>query len=390
MTRTVPYRGESNPSYTAFGELSVSQPSPRVLCHFPYNLNTDVVSTTTAGSGSVTHSGQFAVISSGAATSSSGRLESVRILEYNPGTGGLARFTCVFDAAVAGNTQIAGIGNTTDGYFFGYNGTSFGILHRAGGSDTWIPQEEWNGNRMLGDERYIQTLDPEQGNVFQIRYQWLGFGAIQFSIENNVSGNLEVVHTIRYANQNTSVSVNNPSFPFFAESANTTNNTAIVMNIPSIGLYIEGKDTSAGETRNAIDNTKTSVSTETNILTIRNKSTYQSVSNSIVVQPDFVTLAVDGTKNSVFRVYANATLGGSPSYTDVRTNNSVVDYDTAGTTISNGVLLASFALDKAGSLSQAFREFEFYLNPGQTMTFSCESTANTDATVAISWAERFK
>ena len=33
-----------------------------------------------------------------------------------------------------------------------------------------------------------QTLDPEFGNVFKIQYQWLGFGAIIFSIENSVTG----------------------------------------------------------------------------------------------------------------------------------------------------------------------------------------------------------
>ena len=243
---------------------------------------------------------------------------------------------------------------------------------------------------MLGNERFIQTLDTSKGNVFQIRYQWLGFGAIQFSIENSTTGDIEVVHTIRYANENTTASVNNPSFPFFAESANTTNATDVVMKISSIGLYIEGQDTNAGETRNTILNTKTGITTETNIVTIRNKSTYQSVLNSVVVQPDFVTLAVDGTKNSIIRAYVNATLGGTPSYTDIRVNNSVVEYDTAGTTVSGGVLLAAFALAKSGSLSQSFREFDFFLNPGQAMTFSAQSTANTEATVAISWGERFK
>jgi len=349
-----------------------------------------VVTSSTSGSGAVTHSGQFANVSSGAATSSSGTLESVRVLEYNPGTGAIAKFTCIYDDGVAGNTQIAGIGSSTDGLFFGYNGTSFGILHRAGSVDTWIPQEQWNGNRMLGDERYIQTLDPQKGNVFQIKYQWLGFGAIQFAIENQVTGILEVVHTIRYANANTDVSLNNPSFPFLAVSSNTTNDSAVIMKIASIGLYIEGIDGVAGETRNAILNTKTGVSTETNILTISNKSTYQGVTNSVIIQPDFLTISVDGTKNAIIRVYSNADLGGVPSYSDVRTNNSVIEYDTAGTTVSNGVLLAAFALDKAGSLSQAFKEFNFYLNPGQTMTFSAESSANTDATVCISWAERFK
>jgi len=383
-------KADVEPSVTAFGELSVAQPSPRVLVHFPYNINTDIISTTVAASGTVTHSGQFAVIGAGAATSSNASMETNRLLEYNPGTGGLARFTAVFTDGVAGNSQIAGIGSTTDGFFFGFNGTEFGILHRAASSDTWIPQTKWNGNRMLGNERYLQTLDPTVGNVFQIRYQWLGFGAIRFYIEDQVRGSLELVHTIQYANANTLVSVNNPSFPFYAQSANTTNNTNVTIQISSIGLYIEGKDSSAGETRQAKDNTKTAVSTETNILTIRNKATYQSVPNRVVVQPDFVTAAVDGTKNATIRIYANATLGGSPSYTDISTNTSVVDFDVAGTTVSGGVLLASFALDKVGSFNQAFREFEFFLNPGDTMTFSAESTANTDATVAISWAERFK
>ena len=376
--------------FSAFGEQQVAQPTAKVLAHFPYNLNSDIVTTTTAGSGAVTHSNQFAVIASGAATSSSGKLNTNRTLEYNPGIGGLARFTTIFGTGTAGNTQISGIGNTTDGFFFGYNGTQFGILYRAGGSDTWIPQTSWNGNRMLGNERFIQTLDPQKGNVYQIQYQWLGFGAIRFYIEDNVSGSLELVHTIRYANENTSVSVNNPTFPFCAESANTTNNTDIQMKISSIGLFVEGKETNAGDTRNAIDNEKTISTTETNILTIRNKSTYQSVTNAVIINPDFLTLASDGTKNVTVRIYANTTLGGTPSYTDISTNTSVVDYDTAGTTITGGTLLAVFELAKVDSLSQSFKEFNFLLFPGQTMTFAAVSAANNDVSVGISWAERFK
>jgi len=375
--------------FSAFGEQQVSMATPKALVHFPYNLNTDIVTTTTVASGAVTHSGQFAVVASGAAINSSGKLNTNRTLEYNPGIGGLARFTTVFGTGTAGNTQISGIGNTTDGFFFGYNGTQFGILFRSAGSDTWIPQSSWNGNQMLGNERFIQTLDPQKGNVFQIQYQWLGFGAIKFSIEDNVSGELELVHTIRYANENTSTSVNNPTFPFCAESANTTNDTDIQMKIPSIGLFIEGMETAAGETRNAIDNEKT-ISTEANVLTIRNKSTYQSVSNQVIIQPDFLTVASDGTKNVTLRIYANATLGGTPSYTDIGTNTSVVDYDVAGTTVSGGKLLAVFQLAKADSLSQSFREFEFYLFPGQTMTFSAVSAANNDVSVGIAWSERFK
>ncbi len=38
-----------------------------------------------------------------------------------------------FSTPVEGTIQIIGIGNEENGYFFGYNGTDFGILHRHGG-----------------------------------------------------------------------------------------------------------------------------------------------------------------------------------------------------------------------------------------------------------------
>jgi len=37
---------------TAFGELAVQQPTVVALAHFPYNLNTDIVTTSTTGPGS--------------------------------------------------------------------------------------------------------------------------------------------------------------------------------------------------------------------------------------------------------------------------------------------------------------------------------------------------
>lgn len=389
MAKKNPYKLHRDFEFAAFGELLVANTTPKVLIHFPYNINTDIVTKTENASGTVTQSGQLAVISSGAATSSNASLQSNQVLEYHPGMGALARFTAIFTTGVAGNTQVAGVGDTTDGYFFGYNGTSFGIMSRVGSSDTWIPQSQWNGNAMLGNEKFMQTIDPTKGNVYQIRYQWLGFGQIEFYIENEISGQFELVHRIRYANQNTVPSTNNPTFPFYAASLNTTNNTAVTVKIGSIGLYIEGIENTAGETRNAIDNTKT-ISTETNILTIRNKSTFASKTNRVYVQPDFLSAASEGTKPVTLRIYVNATLGGVPSYTDISTNTSVIDYDTAGTTITGGTLVAVFTLAKSDNVEQAFREFNFRLAPGQTMTFAAESTASNDVSVGISWAERFK
>ena len=120
------------PHLTAFAELSVSEASPIVQIHFPYNINSEIVETQNNG-GTVTVVNNKAHISTGAAANQSAALLTITPVKYNPGQGGMIRFTSLYTTGVANSTQWVGIGNSTDGYFFGYNGTDFGILRRQGG-----------------------------------------------------------------------------------------------------------------------------------------------------------------------------------------------------------------------------------------------------------------
>jgi hypothetical protein len=52
---------------------------------------------------------------------------------YRAGQSGVSLFTAKFTTGVANSGQIAGLFNIGDGFYFGYNGTSFGICHRKGG-----------------------------------------------------------------------------------------------------------------------------------------------------------------------------------------------------------------------------------------------------------------
>ena len=69
----------------------------------------------------------------------------------------------------------------------------------------FIPQTEWNLDKR-------SDLDPLLGNVYQIKLQYLGFGGIEFSIEDKQNSQLVPVHVIRYANTNLTPSVGNPTF----------------------------------------------------------------------------------------------------------------------------------------------------------------------------------
>ena len=380
---------------SAFGEVEVVEPTPVVQADFIYNVNADMVDSIVTGSGTVTQADSMVVLQTTATTSSSAMVETKRYLKYRPGQGCHVRGTALFTTGVANSEQLFGAGDSVDGLFFGYNGTSFGVMTRNNSVDTWVAQADWNGDKMDGtggaSNPTGQNLDTTKGNVYQINFQWLGFGLIEFAIEDANTGRFVPVHSIAYANANTVPSLLNPSFPILWSVENTTNNTNITLKGASCVGEIEGRIEYLGPT-NAIGNSKTGVTTTlTNVLTIRNKSTYQTLTNRTPINLLKYSVSVDGNKPAEFQLVKNTTLGGTPSYTDISTNTSVIEYDTAGTTVTGGQAVDFGTLGATGSASESGTSTtDIILLPGETLTLAVRATtATTDATVAIRWVEDF-
>jgi hypothetical protein len=310
-------------------------------------------------------------------------------LEYITATGGLLRFTSIFSTPQVGNVQLVGIGDDNNGYFIGYDDTTFSILRRRAGVNNFVGQASFSEDPLNGTGPSGMTLDPQKGNVYQIQYQRLGFGEIRFGIENPDTGRIFIFHKIKYANQNIDLSVLNPNFPFQAESTNTTNSSNIVLKVPSFGVFSEGLESHSMHLVHAANNTKTNVSTEANILTIRNNDTYVGKSNFIRVSPRIFSAASDGNKPVLINFYKNATLGGSPSFADFNSNTSVIAIDTAGTTISDGIKVASFAIGKSDNFRFDVTTMNLVLAPGDTLTLSGTSSSSNDVSGSITWEERF-
>lgn len=373
----------------AFGELITAELTPKVQIDFPYNINTDIVNTTTTGSGTVTQSNGKVVVQTTASASSTAQLTSKRVLKYDAGQGALIRFTAIFTTGVASSTQIVGIGDNIDGFFFGYNATSSGILRRQNGVDIWTAQTSWSEDLADGTGT-LPSIDWTKGNVFQIRYQWLGFGLISFWMENPSTGKFVRVHNIEYANANTEPSIFNPSLPLCIWAKNTSNSSNIKIESSSMAGFVEGKEVLLGP-KNSISNAKAAIdTTETNIITIRNRDTFVSSTNRVEVELDFIAIAVDGTKPAIARVTKNTTLGGAPVYVRLATSTSVIEYDTAGTTLTGGEVLFTFSLAKEDSNDLKVNDLHIDLVPGDTLTLSVEATSgSTDTLASFSWIERF-
>ena len=71
--------------------------------------------------------------STGTTALSFASIESRKRLRYRSGQGIIGRFAGLFSAPTANSTIIAGFGTGESGFYYGYNGTTFGILHSTDG-----------------------------------------------------------------------------------------------------------------------------------------------------------------------------------------------------------------------------------------------------------------
>jgi hypothetical protein len=368
---------------TAFGQLSTAEESTIISQQFPYAINPRVVNTITANGGTVTHADSQAVLSTSAAANGSAKMTTKAIMKYQPGTGSVVRFTAAFTTGVANNTQIVGYGDDNDGFFIGYNGTSFGIMRRQNGSDNWTALTAANIDKLDGTGNSAINLDPTNGNVYQIQFQWLGYGAVIFSVEDEDTGRFEPFHIIKYANNFTIPSIYAPALPILWETTNTTNATDIVIKSASAMAALEGRRVINGPT---FLHEETGVSS-TYVFSIRNDATNVLGGTNTNRHSLFLkgfSVVNDGTSTTTYSLEINSTLT-TPTWTKVNTNESIVSFDTAATLGAVGDVIGSASVAKnTGERINLFDEL-IELRPGDTLTVRASNTNSTDA--SVTWVE---
>jgi hypothetical protein len=403
MSNTVSIDGSN---VSAFGDLVAVPHTPLFQFDFVPGINSQTGTSITANSATVDTSAFRLRLQTGTNSAGSAFFRSVRVARYRPGQGICARFTPIFTTGVASSTQIMGMGvasptsaTTTDGYFFGYNGTSFGILHRNQSSDTWTAQASWNGDKLDGTGASGVTWDPTKGTPVQIRYPYLGYGQITFWVQNPTTGAWILAHSIRYPNTTATIQLGQPSMYFVAHAVNSGNTSNLTMYCGSVGVFLAGTREFKGA-QFALNNNKASIATETNILTIRNCSSYNGAANMGVIRLRSVSAGSDGATSGVtiVKLIKGTTLGGSPSYAAVSgstadsgvtitSGSSIASYDTAGTTITGGTVIWNTATARNQANFCDLTPFDLMIMPGETATFSITNGNNATAVVAVNWQE---
>ena len=346
-------------------------------------------------------------LQSGTSATGFAYITSRKVLRHRAGQGTTARFTPLFTTGVANSTQLWGVGGIIsnapyDGFYFGYNGISYGIVHYIGATPTWYSQSvDWNGDKVNGTAGTSFTLDPTKGSAVMIKYPYLGFGNVLFFIQNPTDSTWVLVHTIRYANTTTTPELTNPSLQFVCYNANSGAVANKIMYAGSVGMFISGVVSLFSNIKYAADSTKTTVTTEVCALSLRNCSTFNGVINRGVIRLNSLSIGQGSTTNNntaTLRIKIGGTLGGTPSYTPIKgtttdngatitAGNSITSFDTAATTISGGTYIYNMSLGTGAGMIIDLSTLGLFINPNEICSITITSQASATIAVSINWSE---
>lgn len=385
-------KGKGSP-LTAFGDLKTAELTPIFQGSFEYTVdNTELTTNLVTNGGTVTQADAMAVVSTSTTTGSMACLQSKRHARYRAGLGGLLRFTTLFSDPAVGTEQLGGLVDVEgsnaafkNGIMVGYVGEGFGFHRFTNDVRYSVAQEDWDdpldGN---GSSGYNLTDTRKKNlNIWFINYGYLGALAPQLWFVTNENRPV-LVHTFDITGQLTTPHSYNPNYFFMLYANNGATTSDITLKGASYAYFTEGKveffevhqpQISSGE------QSKTDVTTEVPILTIRNKSTYAGKENFIDVQLEVASAFIEASATNnlaSIRLVRDAILVGA-SYSDLNTTDSVVELDTSSTSFTGGKELLTSPL--AGKNDRAMMNvvnLKIILAPNESITLAGSSAASAD------------
>ena len=190
-------------------------------------LNTAPTSTfvtqTFTGTGASSTSLGHTIWQSGTGAPASAKAVSVASTSYRPAHELFACFTAAWVTPVANSTARIGLFDAQNGFFVGFNGTTFGVGVISSGVTTITNQSSFNVDSLVGASgtKFTRNGSPEAvsfgaSNLFRIRFAWLGSANIYFEIFSP-DGEWVLFHNIRQPNTSFNPSITTPNLPITLE-----------------------------------------------------------------------------------------------------------------------------------------------------------------------------
>lgn len=381
----------------AFGDFQVMNLNALLHWSFATGLRDQLIVTSSINAATVDTNLARLRVQSGTSSSGSAIVQSAKPASYRPGQGITARFTPIWSTFAPNSMQYFGMGTNENGYFFGYSGSNFGIIHRNNSVDNFISQSTWNGDVCNGSGSSGFNWDKTKGVPMMVKYPYLGYGNIDFWVQNPSNSKWIPCHTIKYANSSATTQLSNPSLSIYGQVLNAGNTSNLTMFLGSAGVFLDGIREFLGPQYGA-DSTRATVTTEVPILNIKCSTVINGVNNRGLARLRAVTFVSDGGNGvSVCRMKKGSALTGAVYYpvdgttgdqgTSLTGSNSIMSFDTGSTALSGGKTLFNTAVSRNSSTTVDMTPFNIFVAPGEVLTFSMNAGASATCVVAVNWQE---
>ena len=295
--------------------------------------------------------------------------------------------------------------NYTGSYSITSTGTITGVFStiKSGttGSTTFITQSSWNIDRVDGGASGGPnpsgfTINPQKGNVYQIGFQYLGFGNAFFAIENSETGRITPVHMIKNANTRTTPVLKNPQMTAKLVSANTGGTTAVAPKCASMAVFTEGMAKRL-DPRFAKSNTFTNYNSTTPapVLAIKTRRSF----NNETCYGEFDVLRIAASNESTAKtltvyVYKDTPISSNTiNFQYVDQTNSIVSFATltAGTDtidITGKTPLLTFNVGANNAQVIDIPPEELVTNAGEILVFAISTSGQISGQIDVNWYEQ--
>ena len=232
--------------------------------------------------------------------------------------------------------------------------------------------------------------------MYQIGFQYLGFGNAFFAIENSETGRITPVHMIKNANTRTTPVLKNPQMTAKLVSANTGGTTAVAPKCASMAVFTEGMAKRL-DPRFAKGNSFTNYNSTTPapVLAIKTRRVF----NNETCYAEFDVLRIAASNESVAKtltvyVYKDVEItSNSINFQYVDQANSAVSFAalTAGTdtiNINGKTPLLTFNVGANGAQVVDIPPEELVANAGEILVFAISTSGQISGQVEVNWFEQ--
>lgn len=236
-------------------------------------------------------------------------------------------------------------------------------------NEDFVPQAEWNMDRMDGKGPSGMVLSQDKGNIYRIIVPFLGYGPVEGAIMLRGATCFNPVHRFLYPNGSVVPHQGNPNYKVGWEIKSISSTVNLTMFGASAYGATAGENIQKRSTVPVTFNKPTVGGTEQVVFSIRNTAILNGVRNSTEIIPRIVTMANDGNKTVIVTVVKNAILT-DPKWQFKKHNDSAIEFDEDATARTNGREGLSFILPPASGAQLDLGSIRNPLQADETLSYT--------------------